>query len=1032
MAQKNEQALKEAIQKIGYYRGVVTQHSFMEKLLDIASMDDAGAGNPTSTISEYKELIGPENNISEASSEFLNGLLGLTDGGTTLAEFIRLAEAAQSGADDSGDPVLANFDSAENRPVSTFFEGTGTMKFDQKLSIKTIMGKASAGINESPTAPDKDNPNVGVIQFHDAALNFANRDTGVGSIFMNSIPTIEMSKCQPYVDVRVITAFPPVENFGSQERVGAGISMMRFLKGTAVVDPAGTDYVFATAEAGEIDSEGNFVKNTFNTFTDGDKKDPQPVAATIAGMELFTSPQTLVDAENDFVDLEQPDGTGAGLSDVRSTPTIDKFRPFMTFKNISFSVTPTRGMMSTEAGDISFTLHDRSRLHEIAQFVRPSSVGKEVELFIEWGWSHPEAGQADGRENYFADLLNAMRVKKKYRVVNSTLTFNNVGEVDIKCKIVTAGAKETTRLMVTTGEIEDQLDAMQEIIKAIRIMKRKIRADLGDNEEIAGDEILGKANSASAVMGMKTEDIAEVRKFANALINDKGVGADYKELGSSLNKALGSAESLSTMISGWFSKTKKLCDPTSKNSDPFLKNISIAPIQNIGKETQRGLRHVSFAKLALHFIAKPLAASKRFDEVQLIFYPFNEHASYAADMDIGAFPINFKNFSDIMLKEFEKRPNMTVAAFVGRMNQNFFANMACDGYGFGNIYERDGETGKAKLSKSYSGTAAKAAKARNAKLDVLKKAYDDAADPKFKRPQVQMFIEAVPGNLDSGGSRMTILRLHFFDKACNSYSGYTAMWDSMRSSMLSSINGAAVGLTRAIKKAGDGGSSDQVSNHRAQYEKQFATIAALNLLEIVDEKGVAKDISAMFEPVADAGGNTQSEEETADQKAKMEAIANSQIRIKGGPQGLRHVLSMNMPTIKYGTETSAVIQASLATKTDSKLATIHMTTQKEPGKRNPGAVDDGLPLRTFPAELKLDCFGFPMAQFGQQYFIDFGTGTSLDDVYVVTGIDHTLSPGEFKTSLKMTPMMKFGKFQSLIGNIGKVNAELAGFTNDTS
>ena len=108
-----------------------------------------------------------------------------------------------------------------------------------------------------------------------------------------------------------------------------------------------------------------------------------------------------------------------------------------------------------------------------------------------------------------------------------------------------------------------------------------------------------------------------------------------------------------------------------------------------------------------------------------------------------------------------------------------------------------------------------------------------------------------------------------------------------------------------------------------------------------------------------------------------------------------------------------------------------MTTAKQPGKRSPGGHDDGLPLRTFPSQLSLDCFGCPMIGFGQQFFVDFGTGTSVDDVYVVTGIDHSLAPGEFKTKLKMTPMQKFGQFQSLVGNVGKLMAETAALAADS-
>jgi len=318
---------------------------------------------------------------------------------------------------------------------------------------------------------------------------------------------------------------------------------------------------------------------------------------------------------------------------------------------------------------------------------------------------------------------------------------------------------------------------------------------------------------------------------------------------------------------------------------------------------------------------------------------------------------------------------------------------------------------------------------RSAKEDVLEKAYGPDADPKFKRPQVQMFIEST--NLFSMDPEAatspsgTVLRLHFFDKVCSSYTGFSAMWDSMRGSMMSSINRAANNLAGSVSTAADGddkGTAAQFSNHADQWEKQWAVIEALDILEVVDDDGKVTDWADQINFLADAAGKEMSDEAIEDKKA---SLAKAHVRIKGGPQALRWMMQQNMPTIKYGTSTSAVINASLSTQSDSKVATIHMTTQKEPGKRMPGAHDDGLPLRTMPASLSLETFGCPLVNYGQQFFIDFQTGTSLDDVYVVTGIDHTLSPGEFKTKLKMTPMMKFGQFQSLLGSVGKLMTEVA-------
>ena len=61
--------------------------------------------------------------------------------------------------------------------------------------------------------------------------------------------------------------------------------------------------------------------------------------------------------------------------------------------------------------------------------------------------------------------------------------------------------------------------------------------------------------------------------------------------------------------------------------------------------------------------------------------------------------------------------------------------------------------------------------------------------------------------------------------------------------------------------------------------------------------------------------------------------------------------------------------------------------------------------------------GCPLWRFGQQVFIDFGTGTTADNVYSVTGIDHSIASGEFKSSVKMVQLNTFGKFTAMTDRV---------------
>ena len=150
-------------------------------------------------------------------------------------------------------------------------------------------------------------------------------------------------------------------------------------------------------------------------------------------------------------------------------------------------------------------------------------------------------------------------------------------------------------------------------------------------------------------------------------------------------------------------------------------------------------------------------------------------------------------------------------------------------------------------------------------------------------------------------------------------------------------------------------------------------------------------------------------------------------RLRGGPDQLRGILAANMPTLKYGTEFSGILSANLATNSNPQMEVIHM--QRQGAKSGPaGAQDDGLPMTIKPVTLSLETFGCPYINFGQQFFCDFQTNTTTDDIYAVSGVSHSLTPGEFKTSIKMTPLNKLGQFRSMVDTLEEataVSAEVA-------
>ena len=105
---------------------------------------------------------------------------------------------------------------------------------------------------------------------------------------------------------------------------------------------------------------------------------------------------------------------------------------------------------------------------------------------------------------------------------------------------------------------------------------------------------------------------------------------------------------------------------------------------------------------------------------------------------------------------------------------------------------------------------------------------------------------------------------------------------------------------------------------------------------------------------------------------------------------------------------------------NSADTTIHMIrAQRNSTSDNdaPGEQDRGLPLRMMPMKATLESMGCPVMHHGQQFFIDFGTGTTVDNVYAVMGVEHQMEPGKFTSRAEMIPIDAFGAYSSMVGQV---------------
>jgi len=897
-------------------------------------------------------------------------------------------------------------------------------------ATKDEEGTPPIGVNSAPDAPTSAAPSLAAFMVHPARLSPAHRDTGAVSLFMNLIPTIELSRCVPYLNIQFINNQPALDDKGRP----SGMALYTFLQGRKQVD-GGADGVDGQILGGVPVGMGMLM---------GDDEEAKKMS--YAGMELFTVPQSMINADEpefvvfaDYTTTDPKTGVQSTEADAiggpRSAPVIDKFRPFASVDGLGVSVTPAGGMMCHKTAEMNVTLHDRSRLGEISEFVRPALYGG-THMLIEYGWSHPDGGPSS--TNPIGQFLNALRVKEKYQVVNSDFKFDDAGQVSIGLKLSMLGLVDIDKGTIgsddTIGQAKKEIEKLTRVIRQI---KRKVSGTKSGAKSVSGTDFLGKVSSFNSSMQLDADTIKEIQAYMKKS-KDAEAGSTGEELRGALEGLLGEdvdgtggkVGSLHTTIAKIINaRVSLLLDPAS--GDPFFRTIGCAPNDDVERkfvrvqtpgtyrldfdkdhwkfpESMLGYvdekvskrTFVSLGKLLSVFVGAPLVQESKHDEIQLIFYSFNPYASYVADWNIAQYPIDVDEFYKEFKKITKTDPDMSIRRFIGFIQRNFISAQHAYAWGIADQF-KEGEDGNRELANEKLD----ATMLHDMKTKRIQDAYRDGGDAPtrdetFKPPRLAIFMEAVPVHSDSNpsdeaGETLTILKVHIYDKQCSAYTGVQQMLQASRNDSMGAINQA----TFTAQKDGDAATQNKTqSGQNEEWMNAIKAAMDAGLIEVLDTEGKQKaavDVSEL---------------------KKGEAS----IRMKGGFPALKAFVKKTMPTIIYGSQNSAILSADLSSMNDPALTSIHMMRQGQANASTSAVSQDrGVPLKVSPTQLSLDIIGCPIIRYGQQFFVDFGTGTTADNVYAVNGISHSISSGEFKTSLKMLQLDTFGKYESTLNSIVK-------------
>jgi hypothetical protein len=168
------------------------------------------------------------------------------------------------------------------------------------------------------------------------------------------------------------------------------------------------------------------------------------------------------------------------------------------------------------------------------------------------------------------------------------------------------------------------------------------------------------------------------------------------------------------------------------------------------------------------------------------------------------------------------------------------------------------------------------------------------------------------------------------------------------------------------------------------------------------------------------------------EEAATDAGTGIYLRIKDNYAQVKELVSAGMPTITYGSSMSAVTSAALATGGNAALSNVLLQRAfAAPGEAAPDNVDSGVPMQITPASLSISTFGCPLFYPMQRFFVDFGTGTSIDSAYFVVSTESTIGSSGYKTDLKLSYSAGFATYVSLNQNLAMLAANFSSATGTT-
>lgn len=869
------------------------------------------------------------------------------------------------------------------------------------------------------------------------AIDFKLRNADKVEVFTNYIPAAAISQAVPYLDVKFLSKRNVAQDDVKKRNIGF-MSQLHFLMGDG---KTADDAKSTSANALIYDASNYMLKdNMLNTEparlaelaaapaarqAAADKAGlppqvtvppPQPLNdlnvlqqhVFVTGMEMFTSPQTLINLDQDLS---------------RYSPVINPTVPFATIVGLTVTMTPSYDVFSFKTATLVLKIFDRSRLSEIADFLNPQ-LYSSTSVLLTYGWRAPQQPVAeDMNQNPYHDFINNhMLMSESYGIQNSSISIDNSGVVTVTLALFTKGAAELNDITPNGASIafKSEQTALMEKINKIKELATKLKLSeafeksakdvrgtivvssalngtfpeldpqLLKNELSALELALTKPDSNTEAIDLLTK-INELYTMSTPLVGQARPSAQYAVLA----KIETAAAQITTSRFSMMKEGKDLFS----YSNGYRSSTEQHPlvINNVYAKFGQNAPHCSFGKVFFKYFATACGGMKSagdalLDEYQIFFYNLNENAGPVASLNIAEFPIDIKRLEAAYTKHVvdKKGENMTLVTFLELIRTSQFGDIRQPAFGFADLYNENDANGTLIVGELKS-------KNDGALFQRTLNANKGTGEA-FVQPTLDFYVE-------SGVNKTT-----------------TAAQD-----LLSLFEHSAEARTTNGKYKRNDGSSiirihifDRAATPHAE-ASQILKKSRGKRGKYIRKTGKSREARPPAAPGVEIG-------------VQSTPVTLLDENDKPSFDVVKRVISEMVPTIIVGAEGSMITNMSYSSNMDSALSTMMIMngqSSQSPSQPNGSGLGE-LPLKVIPGQLTMTLMGCPLLEYMQQFFVDLGTGTTLDNLYNVVGITHKFDPGRFSTEVKFGFYDAYGKFEGAAEIVEEIEVVAASITAATA